>query len=195
VNGKSVYGAIEPLSYAVVERTWADGDTIEVEFGAEISVDVWEKNKKSVSVNRGPLTFSLKIGEKWIRYEGKDRDNKKWRQSDDNNKWPAYEVHPTTAWNYGLVFAPIDRANCFKVVKKPGPVAEQPFTPEGAPIELRAQAKKIPEWTMDDLGLVGKLPQSPFGSDEPTETVTLIPMGCARLRISAFPQAMGGCKW
>ncbi|MHC4665781.1 MAG: beta-L-arabinofuranosidase domain-containing protein [Planctomycetota bacterium] len=195
VNGKGTEGAFEPASYAVIERTWADGDTVEVEFPARITVDVWEKNKKSMSVNRGPLTFSLKIGEKWIRYEGKNRDNKKWRESDDNNKWPAYEVHPTTPWNYGLVFAPIDRANCFKVVKKPGPIAAQPFTPEAAPIELRAQAKRIPEWTIDDLGLVGKLPQSPIGSDEATETVTLIPMGCARLRISAFPQAIGGCKW
>ncbi len=29
--------------------------------------------------------------------------------------------------------------------------------------------------------------QSPVKSSEPVETVTLIPMGCARLRISAFP--------
>ena len=34
---------------------------------------------------------------------------------------------------------------------------------------------------------MGKIQQSPVKSDEPTETVTLIPMGCARLRISAFP--------
>ena len=30
-------------------------------------------------------------------------------------------------------------------------------------------------------------PASPVASAEPTETVTLIPMGCARLRLSAFP--------
>jgi hypothetical protein len=52
---------------------------------------------------------------------------------------------------------------------------------------LRAKAKKIPAWQKDHLGLVGKLQQSPVKSDELTETVTLVPMGCARLRISAFP--------
>jgi hypothetical protein len=52
---------------------------------------------------------------------------------------------------------------------------------------LRAKAKKIPQWQQDNLGLVGLLQPSPAKSDEPTETVTLVPMGCARLRISSFP--------
>ena len=34
---------------------------------------------------------------------------------------------------------------------------------------------------------MGKLQPSPVKSDQPTETVTLIPMGAARLRITAFP--------
>ena len=50
----------------------------------------WTENKDSVSVHRGPLTYSLKIGEKYVRVGGTDR-------------WPALEVHPTTDWNYGLV--------------------------------------------------------------------------------------------
>jgi hypothetical protein len=52
---------------------------------------------------------------------------------------------------------------------------------------LHAQAKKIPGWRQDRLGLVGLLRESPVKSDEPVETVTLIPMGCARLRIASFP--------
>jgi len=187
VNGRPVKAAFAPLSYAVIERTWADGDTVELKLPAEITVEVWEKNKNSVSVSRGPLTFSLKIGEKWVRYEGRGRDIKKWVKSDGSNKWPAYEVHPMTPWNYGLVVDAVNPTNGFRVIKKPGSVADQPFTPEAAPIELRAKARRIPEWTIDSLGLVGKLPQSPARSEEPIETVTLIPMGCARLRISAFP--------
>jgi hypothetical protein len=35
--------------------------------------------------------------------------------------------------------------------------------------------------------LIDEVQQSPVKSEERTETVTLIPMGCARLRISAFP--------
>ena len=78
-------------------------------------------------------------------------------------------------------------AKSFKLVKKPGPIAAQPFTPDTVPIELQAKARKIPGWKQDSLGLVGKLQPSPVKSDEPVETVTLIPMGAARLRISSFP--------
>ncbi|MHC4423572.1 MAG: beta-L-arabinofuranosidase domain-containing protein, partial [Planctomycetota bacterium] len=186
VNGKAIRASFPPLSYAVIERTWANGDLVEIKFPARIAINVWEKNKNSVSVNRGPLTFSLKIGEKWVKYDGRKRSSEK-RVIDVVMKWPAYEVYPTTAWNYGLVLDAANAAASFEVAKKRGAVAEQPFTPEDAPIELRAKARKIPEWKMDEQGLVGVLPESPVISSEPIESVTLIPMGCARLRVSAFP--------
>jgi len=187
VNDKEIKASFAPLSYAVIEGKWADGDRVEIDFPARITVDVWSKNKNSVSVNRGPLTFSLKIGEKWVSYNGSSRDINKWVKSDGSNKWPAYEVYPTTAWNYGLAINRTDAAKAFEIVKKQGPLAAQPFTPEASPIELRTKGKRIPEWKQDELGLVGKLPQSPVISNEPIETITLIPMGCSRLRISAFP--------
>lgn len=187
INGRPIEAAFAPLSYAVIERTWANGDVVEAKFPAKITVDVWEKNKQSVSVNRGPLTFSLKIGEKWIRYKGTGRNVEKWVKSDDTEQWPAYEVYPMTPWNYGLVLDPTNPPNSFEVVKNQRPLADQPFTLEAAPIELRAKARRLPDWKQDELGLVGKLPESPVTSSEPIETITLIPMGCARLRISAFP--------
>jgi hypothetical protein len=52
---------------------------------------------------------------------------------------------------------------------------------------MTVKAKKIPEWQLDRHGLCAVLQDSPVLSDEPTETITLIPMGAARLRISAFP--------
>jgi hypothetical protein len=65
----------------------------------------------------------------------------------------------------------------------------QPFTPDTTPIEIKTTGRKIPEWQMDNLGLVGLLQMSPAFSEQPVETITLIPMGAARLRISAFPEA------
>jgi hypothetical protein len=146
-----------------------------------LTVRHWAKNHNAVSVDRGPLSFSLRIGEKWQTYG-------------TNNNWPESEVFPTTAWNYGLVLDPEDPAKSFEVVKKPGPLAQQPFTPETAPIELRAKARKIPAWKLDQFGLVGKLQAGPVKTDEPIETVSLIPMGAARLRISSFPVAGTGTK-
>jgi hypothetical protein len=174
INGKKTEVEARPGAYILIDRRWTDGDRISLNLPMKITLTKWTKNKNSVSVNRGPLTYSLKIGEKYVKAGGTD-------------KWPAWEIHPTTAWNYGLVLDEKDPASSFRVVYKAWPDNNQPFEAIDAPIELRAKAKKIPAWQKDHLGLVGKLQQSPVKSDELTETVTLVPMGCARLRISAFP--------
>ena len=161
-------------SYIRLKRTWADGDTVELTLPMHVAVRVWEKNKNSVSVDYGPLTYSLAIGEEWKRYGGTDQ-------------WPEQDVLPTTPWNYGLVLDPTDPARSFEVIHKTGPIAGQPFTSETAPIELRAKGRKIDKWTEDRLGMVGLLQQSPIKTEEPIETLRLIPMGAARLRISEFP--------
>ncbi len=163
-----------PLSYVVIDRTWRDGDKVRLELPMQIRLTAWTKNRNSVSVHRGPLTYSLKIEEKWVKYGGTD-------------KWPAYEVYPTTPWNYGLIVDMGSPARTFEVVKRIERLPDQPFTVDSAPIQLIAKAKCIPKWKQEENGLVGTLQDGPARSDEPVETITLIPMGCARLRISAFP--------
>ena len=75
---------------------------------------------------------------------------------------------------------------------KPGPLAAQPFTPDNAPIELRVKAGQIPQWQEDRLNMVGLLQPSPAKTDAPVETITLIPMGAARLRICHVPDGQHG---
>ncbi len=174
INGKAIDPGAAPRTWIMLSREWKDGDVVKLVLPMEISVKVWAKNKNSVSVMRGPLTYSLKIGEKWVKYGGTD-------------KWPAYEVFPTTKWNYGLVVDLKDPSRSFKVTEKAGPLARQPFDLNGAPIELVAEGKLIPQWKMENNGMVGALQESPVETDEPVEKITLVPMGCARLRISAFP--------
>ncbi len=181
INGKATEVKAEPRSYLVVDRTWSDGDTLSLQLPMHVSLRVWKRNKNSVSVGYGPLTFSLKIGERWQGYG-------------NNPAWPEWEVFPTTPWNYGLVLNAREPAEGFELVRRPGPLAGQPFTPDAVPIWLRAKARRIPAWQQDKLGLVGRLPLSPVQSDQPLETITLIPMGAARLRISAFPTISGSAR-
>ena len=166
-------------SYIVIDREWTDGEKVDLILPMKISITEWTKNQNSVSVNRGPLTYSLKIPEAVVKAGGTD-------------KWPAWEIHPVGKWNYGLVLNKRDPALSFQVVRKRWPADNQPFEAEAAPISLLAEAKRIGAWEKDRLGLVGKLQLSPVKADGATEIVTLIPMGCARLRISAFPTIGSG---
>jgi hypothetical protein len=174
VNDQDLTVAAEPPAYVRIERTWSPGDTLSLRLPMTVGVRTWTKNHNAVSVAYGPLWFSLAIGEKWSRFLGTDA-------------WPGWEVFPTTPWNYGLVLDEKAPASSFELIRRHGPLAGQPFTPEAVPLQMKAKARKIPHWTLNGRGLIGALQQSPARSAEPLETVTLIPMGAARLRVAAFP--------
>ena len=74
------------------------------------------------------------------------------------------------------------------MIERDWPKNNFPFTNNSAPILIRALARKIPEWKMDEeTGLVGELMDSPVKSNEVDEFIELVPMGGSRLRISSFP--------
>jgi hypothetical protein len=173
LDGPAPRADAKPGQYFVVEREWRDGDEVTLRLPMSLTVKPWAKNGDSVSVHYGPLAFSLKIGEKWVRYGGKEG-------------WPEQEVLPTTPFNYGLVLKARPE-DSFTLHRSDRPLPDNPFTPDTVPITLTAKARRIPQWTQDANGLLNPLQKSPAKSSEPEETVTLIPMGAARLRISALP--------
>ncbi len=174
INGAAHDISAKPLSYSVVDREWKDGDIVELSLPMKLGVRTWAKNHNSVSVDYGPLTFSLAIDEKWKRYGGTDA-------------WPEQEVYAASPWNYGLIVDAMVPARSFEIVHSKEPSADQPFTAKTAPIRLQAKARKILIWRQDTTGLVRPLQDSPVRTAEPIDVVTLIPMGAARLRISVFP--------
>ena len=166
LNGSECSG-IEPGTFKTFEREWSDGDVVELVFPMKIEVE--RRYNDAVTLKRGPLVYSLKIGERWEVIEPRD-------------VCPDYAVYPTTDWNYGLM---IDPENPEVEVVKTG-LGDVIYGPEHAPIQLKVKGRKIPEWRMVD-NQAGPLPRSPVKSDEPVEELTLIPYGCAKLRITEFP--------
>ena len=90
-------------------------------------------------------------------------------------------------WNYGLALTNQSLETQFELVKKPWPQNNFPFTLESVPLSLKAKGKVIPEWILDKNGLCDVLPQSPVTVATKEQPIELVPMGAARLRISAFP--------
>ena len=160
-------------TFHTVRRTWKSGDRVELVFPMQVRVSSGYHN--SAIVERGPLVYSLAIGETWH----------KLKQTGPATDW---EVFPTTPWNYALVLNGMVDGKAageqFSVSEKP--MTKQPFSFEGAPVVIEAQARRLPDWTLE-ADSAGTLPVSPVDTKRPLETVRLIPYGAAKLRITDFP--------
>ncbi len=174
INGQSVAVSAGP-AFVNMNRTWANGDTVTLRLPMQTGVQTWQSNHNSVSVNYGALTFSLQIGEDYALI------------NNSSAQLPEYQVAASSPWNYGLVLDTSNPAQSFSVQQKGGTLPANPFTQQTVPLTMQVQAQQIPAWQADSQGVVTTLQDSPVLSSTAAQTVTLIPMGAARLRISSFP--------
>ena len=173
VNGKALAKAPQAGTFYELNQAWKAGDVVELRLPMAVRVE--PGYQQSVSVERGPLVYGLKLGEQWSKL--RDRPS----QADD------YEVQATTPWNYGLLLPKgTSAAAAFQV--KELPTSGVLFSPEGAPIELHVQGVRLPEWQLAENS-AGPLPLSPVAepAGAQAETLTLIPYGSTKLRITSFP--------
>lgn len=182
VNGKKVTAG--KGDYICIYREWKDGDRVEADFPMELSHRTWQVNKNSVSVDYGPLTLSLKIAERYVMKNSAQTAiwDSRWQEGADTEKWPSYEIYPDSPWNYALQVESVRLKERREL--KPG---VNPFTHENVPLVFEAVGRQVPDWTIDEYKLCGVLPYEDAVKSDVEEKIELIPMGAARLRISAFP--------
>ncbi|MBP5771425.1 MAG: glycoside hydrolase family 127 protein [Bacteroidaceae bacterium] len=183
----------EPGKYACINRQWAEGDYVTLHLPMRFTRQVWQKNKSSVSVNYGPLTLSLRIAEEYKQRDSRDheivQDDSHWQEGVNAALWPAYEIFAASDWNYTLKVDNENMPQGLTVIRKEWPQDNFPFTPENVPLEFTAVGQKVPTWGFDATGMTAPLPTSFEARDEQEQPLTLIPMGAARLRITAFPKS------
>jgi len=178
-------------TYQIKER-WRNGDQIFVELPMHLRIEQHYNN--SLAILRGPVYFSLRIDKQYksvkINY-----DNFSYKGSVD------WEIDPLSAWNYGLL---INKTNVtWGITVTENPVSSYPFSDKGdmiwsadsgkyfawkqdAPVLIRARGMRIPAWMMKNNS-ADVPPLSPVKPEGDPEIITLVPYGCARLRITEFP--------
>lgn len=175
LNGK-VLRTAEGGQVITIKRVWENFDKVTLELPMEVTTSNWGKNSRTIE--RGPLVYALKIGERW----------EKGRHEKEGD---YLSVYPTEDWNYGLLqeIVKAPREN-LEVKIKPFP-ARFKWNLAHAPIEIIASGKKIPGWKsvngvahqpITDRNGVYKGPV-----EDEVNKITLVPYGFTKVRIVAFP--------
>lgn len=175
-----------------MNERWKNGDQITIEIPLEIRIE--KRYNNSLAVIRGPLYFSLRIGKEYKSVKN-NYDNFSYKGSID------WAINPLSAWNYGLLIDPQNIKRGLKVTENS--IGKYPFADQGdmiwsadsgkykpwtadAPVLITARGIKIPEWTIRNNSAAVPPPGPVIPEGDP-EIITLVPYGCARLRITEFP--------
>jgi hypothetical protein len=151
VNGQAESG-VNAGRFHRIERTWNNGDLVIVNL--PMTVKTQTGPSRAVAISRGPLIYSLRIGENWTV-----------RTPDPLAKgFDEFEIHATTPWNYALELNPTNPADSFSFTDFTTP--ENPFDPAQPTVRLVASARQIPDWTIGWRGTHAfEPPCSPTTSD------------------------------
>lgn len=173
VGGKTITFKQQSGKLVKIKRRWKDGDLVNARFQMDLAVTQWSRNG-AVSVDRGPLTYSVRIKQEWKEETG------------GTTQWPRWSVVSKSPWNYGLVIDPNSLKNSIRVEFAKS-ISTQPWKESDAPVVLHVPAKRIAKWGASIRNTVDAVRESPVRSDSPLETIEMIPMGCSHLRLTVLP--------
>ena len=179
VNGRVVKGVADAHGFVRVERTWGPGDTVTLKFPMSVQLlrgfeteypavnrqyfgykpdSVFAKRRLPYeSIRFGPLLFALPIPD-----------------LDPNTPVPG------ARWQFALDNNPARQGRDIAVERRPMPSKWN--WPLAAPIILRVPAQDF-AWKPTEAQA---LPDGPI-KGERAETISLVPYGCTKFRISMFP--------
>jgi len=176
VNGKKVQ-VENGAQIIAINRKWSNLDQVVVHFPMEVTTSNWGRN--SVAVERGPLVYALKIKERWEKgHEATEGD--------------YFSVFPDSEWNFGLTLDAVKNPEEKMRVTEIKPAGNDfVWNLNHAPIEITVPGKQIPGWKAVE-GVAFQPVTSREGvykgkvSDKINQ-LTLVPIGCTKVRIVAFP--------
>lgn len=191
LNGKPVRRTLRAGTFVTIRRAFKEGDRIELR--VPMSLRVEKGPEQSAGFSYGPLVMALPVQEK------------RTVVPDDRSTaaFPAWTLEPVSSWNYGLPSASHAASRVHA-----SPAAGYPFDPGMTPINVEIPAIRIPGWRLirkrklvlrhgdtvrireGNIVFMPPMPEETLrrkARGRTIETLTLIPYGATRLRITWFP--------
>lgn len=178
-----------------IEREFSDGDEIVLMLMPQIRTE--KSSDGGVYFTRGPLVFALGLAYKGEKVPAPGGDG----------MFCNYNLTTDVPWNYC-----IDESECIKdevLLMRQDLSAQNPWSLEGAPLCLTVPAHRLETWNLlhkteldvchnlyekahhnetGDFTFTPPLPENISENDvAEKETITLVPVGAAKLRITVFP--------
>lgn len=168
VNNES-FGQPVVGTFITINRRFEPGDSIELNL--PMSIKSRQSGVNGISVNRGPLLFSLLIQEKVEVITD---------QMKSTPEFPAYDITPASPWNYALSEEQIDQAEVEEQITN-----HFPWDPEHSPVVLKLKANRVPQWRGAVTTPPIPLLREPLSTV--SEEIRMIPEGATRIRLCVFP--------
>ena len=199
VNGKASGAECKPGTFAILKRECRDGDTVALRLPMKVQLKDWFSGG-AVSVQRGPLVFSLKINEKRVESHQDPDAIRKVLKGNNIQGFPTVEFYPQSEWRYGMDAARKSAPDKFIVIESPMP--ENPFLAATVPVRIQVPLRALPQWEASwkpvlepppaDFKLAPENPASLPSKAESQlsgeiKTMTLVPYGSTHLRLTTLP--------
>lgn len=206
VNGVPAAVRCAAGTFVTLHREFHDGDRITLELPMKLKLTRWPG--AGVGIERGPLVYALRVEEDWQVDPSDARSTQ---------EFPGFNLYAASPWNYALAIGGRDLDKAVRIVRKPLPA--NPWSIHTAPIELQVPARRVAGWDLVrqkeilatrwfpggfiDVTIKGDYRFSPplparkglsQRLSRKTETVTLVPYGCTKMRISIFPTVEQGAE-
>lgn len=165
---------VEPGAVVTLKRTWSGTSVVRLEM--EFGVKYVSRPRSMFALERGPLVYSLAIGEEWTKHE--------FTRNNVERRFPYcdWEIRPTTDWQYAFAKGDV-------VVHDSGEISDVPFDTANPPVTLDVPVVPINWGYLEGYNMIANpVPASvkPMGE---TRTMKFIPYGSTTLRLTEIPFA------